>query len=44
MFCVNGLGLKFYVNVNAILKHIYTPCKCKCKTITFYKILHVHVK
>jgi len=23
VFCVNGLKLTFYVNVNAILKHIY---------------------
>jgi len=42
--CVNGLELTLCVNVNPIMKLIYTLCKCKCKSKFIYIVLRGSIK
>jgi hypothetical protein len=39
---VNVLGLTLCININLMVKFIYTPCKCKNQYI--YIVLHGYVK
>jgi hypothetical protein len=42
--CVNGLELTLCVNINPIMKLIYTLCKCKCKNKYIYIVLRGPIK
>jgi hypothetical protein len=41
VMCVNGLWITLHVNVNPIMKGIYTICKCMCPILIY---IHANVE